>query len=197
MIVLPTKRLVIITPPHTASGNLHRALCAPPYSGFWVMGPWHNNMTYDQHAVYIPKDWGGYKVALVVRDPFDRLAGLWLHYDWSRRTGTLDSFSDRNLSWPQFVAAVAEDDPCKLTAFFRWTIARIMQTRAIVHALVRYERLQADVDELIGEHVSLADPYHGPHDLAAYYADPVIRRTVSAWAQPDLLRYGYAPPRLP
>jgi hypothetical protein len=38
MILLQKQKLVIVTPPHTGSGALHKTLCTPEIGGIWVNG---------------------------------------------------------------------------------------------------------------------------------------------------------------
>jgi hypothetical protein len=75
LIVLEEKDLVIITPPHTASRHLHKALCGPPHNGRWICGP-NPAGTWDHHVVVVPSEWQDLRRVLVVRNPMTRLVGL-------------------------------------------------------------------------------------------------------------------------
>ena len=68
MIVDEARKLVILTPPHTASRNLHKALCQPPFDCRWICGP-NPAGFWDHHVVVVPSEWQHYGRYLVVRNP--------------------------------------------------------------------------------------------------------------------------------
>lgn len=189
MIVLDDSQTVIITPPHTASGNLHRALCGPPHNGRWVCGPSPSGV-WMHHVVDVPTEWRHYRRLLVVREPLNRLVGLWLHYSWAVRDGQVTS-GRTDLTWPAFVLAVAEDHPGYLSWLYRWTITRLIEPVDRLDGTIRYERLANDLSGAVGN-VDLAPPYHASPDLSDWFGDSRIRQLAEAWAQPDRLRFGYS-----
>ena len=60
MIVFEDRKLVIITPPHTASGNLHRACCK--LGAYHVLGPTPDGAGYDHHCATIGEGWKDYQI---------------------------------------------------------------------------------------------------------------------------------------
>jgi hypothetical protein len=175
--------LLIITPPHTASGNLNKALCAPPFNGQLVLGP-NPSIDHDHHNVYIHPAWKHYKIALVIRNPLTRLVGLWLHYEWSKINIVK--------TWEEFVQAVAADNNLKLSWFFRWTIARLLEP--LRYSWVRYlhyESLEDELQTLLSTPVKLPPAYHDKIVLSEWYSNNAIRDMAIAWAQPDRIRFGY------
>ena len=83
MILLEREKLVIVTPPHTGSGALHRILCKADVGGIWVNGP-NPDGGIDHHYGAIHQGWkhDGYSVILLIREPYARKYGLYKHYVW-------------------------------------------------------------------------------------------------------------------
>jgi len=83
VILLQKQKLVLVTPPHTASGALHKILCSPEYGGIWVNGE-NPDGGIDHHYGRVHDGWihDGYKVILVIREPLARVYGLYKHYLW-------------------------------------------------------------------------------------------------------------------
>jgi len=83
MILLERQKLVIVTPPHTGSGALHRILCKADIGGIWVNGP-NPDGGIDHHYGAIHQGWkhDGYSVILLIREPYARKYGLYKHYVW-------------------------------------------------------------------------------------------------------------------
>jgi hypothetical protein len=83
MILLEREKLVIVTPPHTGSGALHRILCKADVGGIWVNGP-NPDGGIDHHYGAIHQGWthDGYSVILLIREPYARKYGLYKHYIW-------------------------------------------------------------------------------------------------------------------
>lgn len=88
MIVLPDRRLLILTPPHTASRSLHYGLCGQLPGAIWRDGPSPDGTTVDHHTSTIGAEHTHFTRVLVVRNPFTRILGLWSHLvDWCRYNG--------------------------------------------------------------------------------------------------------------
>jgi hypothetical protein len=189
LIVLEDRELVILTPPHTASRHLHMALCGPPHNGRWICGP-NPAGFWDHHVVVVPSEWQRYRRYLVVRNPLTRLVGLWLHYSWAAKQPEQPMLR-RDLTWPQFVLACAEDHPGMLRWFYRWTITRLIEPVDRLDVTIRYERLVDDLRSVLEADVDLSAAYHDPVDPAEWYGDDRIRDLASAWGQADRLRFGY------
>lgn len=193
MIVLEKQKLAIITPPHTASGNLHRALCSPDFGGFWIVG--HSPLGYmDHHITNVPPAWAHYQIACVIRDPIDRLRGLYVHH-----TISAERIQTAPLTWPRYVAAVATDSAGQLpNALDRFTITRLLHKQPIAET-IRFEHLAEDLAKFIGRPVPLApgwtdDGQHPP--IAELFPDDEspMRFLAAAWSLPDRARFGYALP---
>jgi hypothetical protein len=193
LIVLESKQLVILTPPHTASKHLHEALCCPPHNGLWVVG--HNADGNVDHHVAIPSEpWRHFQVVCVVRNPLERLRGLWVHHlVYARRQGFPP------LLWPQYVAAVVTERWGVLPSFLdHFTIARWLHKTA-VQDVIRFESLADELLRVVGSPVELAPGWtdDGEHPLLEeLYAEtnPGVRFHAAAWSLPDRVRWDYGLP---
>tara|TARA_R110000744_G_scaffold63453_1_gene130580 strand:- start:4466 stop:5023 length:558 start_codon:yes stop_codon:yes gene_type:complete len=83
MILLQKQKLVIVTPPHTGSGALHKTLCTPEIGGIWVNGI-NPDGGIDHHYGAIHDGWlqDGFEVITVIREPYARQYGIYKHYIW-------------------------------------------------------------------------------------------------------------------
>ena len=97
----------------------------------------------------------------------------------------------RDLTWPQFVLACAEDHPGVLRWFYRWTITRLIEPVDRLDGTIRYERLGDDLRSVLEADVDLSAAYHDPIEPAEWYGDERIRDLATAWGQADRLRFGY------
>lgn len=183
MIVLEDRKLVILTPPHTASGNLHRALCGLEFGGKWVIGPTPDGTGYDHHVMRVAEGWRDFRIALVVRHPLDRLIGLYEHHQEAAR---LNSWLP--IAWWQFVAMVLEKNT-DLSWFYRTTISTLMPSR--VDHVLRFESLAAELCELLGS-VSLAPGWVDARDLSAYYSQIGVCCAAEWWGRDDMETFHYA-----
>ena len=83
MIILEDKEAVILTPPRTGSLMLHRLLCRRKNS-YWVCSNDPHGFQ-NRHSTDIPMEWKTYKRFIVVRNPWQRLLGLYEeHNRWSQ-----------------------------------------------------------------------------------------------------------------
>jgi hypothetical protein len=143
----------------------------------------------------VPTEWQAFHTVLVVREPLDRLVGLWHHYDSVRTAGREDekvlAGCSKKLDWPGFVHTVASDHAWLLPALFRWTIARVIEPVRKIHGLLRYETLQRDVGTLLNAAVQLPGGRRDRQPIESYYVGPNVKRLAEAWATPDMLRFGY------
>lgn len=189
MIVIESKKIVIITPPHTASGNLNKALCTQA-GGQLVLGP-NPEVDVDHHNVRIHPAWKWCRIAVVVRDPLTRLVGLWLHYEWALKQRRILSTNPIS-SWTEFVKAVAADESIRLPWLFRWTITRLIEPlRFTGLTYLHYETLINDLTKLLECQITLDAQYHDSIKLEEWYADRDILKMATAWAQPDKIRFNY------
>lgn len=183
MIVLEDPKVVIITPPHTASGHLHQALCERPQT-FWVCGPTPTGRTVDHHYARVANGWADFRVALVWRNPLDRLVGLYEHYAWWE-----SSHQRTPIQFPPFVTAVCRNDP-DLGWFYTWTIAKLVGSQR-VDELIEFDNLEGDVTQLIGSPITLAPPNakHPPTDAYLDRLDPEPLGRLNSWAVADIRLY--------
>ena len=74
MIILEDKEAVILTPPRTGSEMLHRTLCGRK-DRYWVCSIDPHGYQ-NRHSTEIPMEWKTYSRYIVVRNPWQRLLGL-------------------------------------------------------------------------------------------------------------------------
>lgn len=89
MIVCQRQKLIVITPPKTGSTSLHNELCrsAPDCLPVYTLDP---EGSVSKHGVVVPVEFAtvGYRVAVVVRDPLDRLVSQYTHWsNWQTSQG--------------------------------------------------------------------------------------------------------------
>lgn len=183
MIVLEDRELVVMTPPHTASGNLHRALCAPSMGGFWAIGQTPDGKGYDHHVTQVSEGWRDFRVAVVVRHPLDRLIGLYEHHQESAK---LNGWQP--IAWWEFVAIVLSRHP-DLSWFYRTTISELIGDQ-VPDVILRYESLAADLEQLFGN-VVLPSGWTEQRDWSAYYAQIGPCCQAEWWGRSDMERFGY------
>ena len=183
MIVFEDRQLVIITPPHVASGNLHRA-CCDQLGAKWAIGVTPDGKGYDHHVTQIAEGWRDFGVALVVRHPLDRLIGLYEHHQQaSRRHGW------QPIEWWMFVAMVLENHP-DLSWFYRTTISALIGDTQI-DAVVRYESLSEDLAELLCENVLLAPGWVDQRHWPSFFRQGGVCAMAEWWGRDDMQRFGY------
>lgn len=187
MIYLKKQNVSIITPPHTASGNLHRALC--PKFGTWMEGngPVDDPNEPPKHHLAVPVE--GSQVYYVCRNPLTRLVGLFLHYEWSQKNETQHGL--KYMCWEEFVLNLND-----LYWFFRVTLSQFIDAANLDdYKTIRYETLESDVSEIVGETVVLPDKYHRLINLQEWYdyhedcCD--ILQIARDWGREDADRFGY------
>jgi len=189
MIYFPERRIAIITPPHTASGSLHKTLCRHPFDGIWVHGPDPYIGAIDHHYAGVQNSWvtEGVKTYLVVRNPYDRMIGLYLHYShW------VNEIPDRTLvSWDDnFLEFASTTD---LHWIFSKTISQIIKDYdAKYDEIIRYENIEEEVSKILGENVVLPEKYHDFNILEEWYGSADILGYINEnWAIEDCEEFGY------
>ena len=187
MILLIERRIVILTPPKTASDSLHRALCSG-YGGVMVVGDSMYPGNVDKHTTKIPNEASGFKVLATVRQPLDRLVSLYCHY-----ARTESEFYGRwSMAFWEFVNRVVRDR--RVTGFpvdAMYCLTQAQHLNGITtDGLLRCESLEADlvthgIDvRLTRENTSHRRPWRD-------YFDAGLLATVQPWAAPDCERFGY------
>lgn len=186
MIVFESQRKLIITPPHTASGNLHRALCCDRYGGRWVIGP-NADGEADHHFAQLAPDWLDYDVAVVVRHPLDRAIGLYEHHKLATEKHNWEP-----TPWWMFAAMVCMKHP-DLSWFYRYSIFDLVGDDLIARAtLLQFESLANDLSAFVGAAVTL------PGRSWTVDRSPYLRECGPCcqiqwhWSN-DLERFGYQP----
>lgn len=185
MILLIEHRVVILTPPKTASDALHRLFCSgPPWSGLAVVQRHHDVL--DKHGMEIPAEAAGFRVLLSVRHPLDRLVSLWHH------RCRLHAYHGRgSCSFQEFATQVAGGRPLG----WLWTttideLAGELQP----DALLRCESLAADLKAAgldVAEIPRVNESYR--RSWPAYYTAELLQR-LRPWADRDCQRFTYAWP---
>lgn len=184
MIVLEDRQLVIITPPHTASGNLHRVLCGPEFGGFWAIGPTPDGAGYDHHVAKVAEGWKSFRIAVVVRHPLDRLIGLYQHH---QNEATIHQWEP--VPWSLWVAMVLEKHP-DISWFYRTTITALVgDTR--IDSVIRYESLDDDLAGLFGERVTLPARQNFDRDWSEFLTQINVCVMAEWWGRDDMERFKY------
>lgn len=175
MICLDQIETLIVTPPHTASGNLHRALCSPEIGGFWAIGPNPGDgQNWDHHIVKPDNSRLHFRRLLVWRDPIERAAGLLCHLRyWHETKGW------RYVSQSDFVDML--QGKFDVSWFYRWTIARMIGNEQI-DGLIHFGTLQDSVSLLVGKTVQL--PVDDERPRIDWTASELER--IKVWGQPDI-----------
>lgn len=190
MIFLPDKHVAIITPPHTASRNVHYGLGS---DGYWVLGedPFIKGSV-DHHSAKIHDAWGRiaavdgkeFKTYLVCRNPYTRLVGLFLHYEWAQERG----LGKQYLCWEEFVY-----NKESLNWMFNKTISDFVEASGLTDFhLIRYENLEDELSAVAGENIILPERYHDPIILREWYYDSKLLLHINeTWAESDCKAFGY------
>ena len=179
MIILPEQKVVIVTPPKCGSTSLHEMFCVQQSSGLFVVDAAH-----DKHTTIVPWNFCRFRLAMVVRNPFDRLRSLWLH--WRR-------FVDARCEFETFIHSLIKGDITNW--FYSWRLVDFMDSIVVgasgdskgVDHVVRLERLQADLRDLGLEGTVR-------HDNAASESLSNVRcggRSIARWVERDFERFGY------
>ena len=211
MIYFPDKHMVIITPPHTASRSVHKALCSPKHKGVWINGPTYHKVI-DHHYARTDGIRGvvthGNKelpdceleVHVVVRNPYDRLIGLYLHHQWYMNTK-----KGQDISWEDYVNYNITEEPYKFDPQVYWihkkTISDLLRDNKISHdypvfpqeyGLIRYEQLKTDLSRLLECQVDVGLAYHDANTPEEWYPSGELRNNVTKnWALEDCTAFGY------
>lgn len=184
MIVFEDRKLIIITPPHTASGNLHRACCR--LGAYHVLGPTPDGAGYDHHCATIGEGWKGFRIACVVRHPLDRLIGLYEHH---QHIAAMSNWEP--VAWWQFVRMVLQQDS-GLSWFYRTTIAELLRShRCERHTPIKFESLQQELADKLGLDIELPPGWTADRDWSAYRSQVNVCLMVEEWAAEDMTLGGY------
>ena len=141
MLVFESQRLVLLTPPHTASGTISRV--SRHWDALLVVGPTPDGAGYDHHTTVVVNGWADFRTAVVARNSCARVVGLWRHHCWwSARQGWPE------ISLAEFVELVARDDAI-LSWFYRYSLRRWLGARQF-DAVVHLETIEADMSKLLG-----------------------------------------------
>lgn len=178
MIVLPKHELVIITPPHTASGNLHWCLCSPEWGGYWVVGP-NRDGGMDHHFAQMIGGWKHFRSVLIIRHPLNRLTGLYLHYKWDKKRK-----NKPYVGWNDFVLAAYKKSHITLGCYiFYTTIEELIDFNPDI--IIRYNSIEYDLTMLLGSTVKLKEKYHPTVNMKEYYKDDRIIELAIKWGLND------------
>lgn len=188
MIYLQDKHAVIFTPPHTASGNLHRFFCSPEVKGIWVNGPDPVTKVIDHHYAGINIGWNHkannqLKKILVVRNPYDRFIGLFLHFNYFRKKFLNKTDS---ITFMQF---------CKNRPG-HWIYHRSIINHMNIHKtkfnhVVHYEHLEQELEQCLNMKVKLNDRYHEPNIVSDYFCNNNMLQLTKGIIKPDIKHFKY------
>jgi hypothetical protein len=179
----------IITTPRTAGRNICTALCRDAY---WVIGPDpFDEESINHHCTKIHKGWHrrgivdeALKIYIICRDPYTRLVGLFLHYEWAQDKGLAEKY----ICWEEFVY-----NKDKLNWMFNKTIAEFIKASGLEdYKIIRYENLEENLSKILGYEVSLPSKYHELINFKEWYHDPKLLKYVNDnWAKEDCELFGY------
>lgn len=189
MIYIEDKNIIVVTPPHTASRNIHRALGSEAY---WVIGedPFEEDGI-NHHCTKIHKAWIRRKIIgeplsiyIVCRDPYTRLVGLFLHHEWSQEKG----LSQRYLCWEEFVY-----NRDNLNWMFNKTISQFISASGLEnYEIIVYEKIEEELSNILETKISLPPRYHDPIKFEEWYYDSTLLKHVNeTWAKDDCELFGY------
>jgi hypothetical protein len=187
MLWFPDKMLAVVTPPHTASGNTHKFFTTES-DAYWVMGeePFGDDISH--HTTKMPAWWAkdGVKVYVVCRDPYTRMVGLFLHYQWGFSIGRIVEYLD----WKEFVYNIKDSNTSWI---FKTSITSFLIRSGLEDfSLIRYENIEEELSSALGEEVKLKERYHEPIELDKWYYDQDILDFVNEnWAIEDCNTFGY------
>lgn len=187
MIILPSHKLCIITPPHTASRHLHLALCKPEIGGLYTVGPNPDGIL-DHHVVKPCSEYYHFHRVLIVRNPISRAAGLYRHYVWAC-VNMPNTIKCSGLHWQEFAECLATDNYNKLDWLYRYTITRLINNISY-DFVIKYEELSSQIDGLLGYHVDIPGRYNdSPEEYLQYYHDENTLTNIKIWGHPDIQRF--------
>jgi len=185
MIVLNDERLVLMTPPKTASSALH-VHCCQTHNGIHICG--ETDGCFDHHTTRVPDAFRDYAKVVVVRHPLDRLVSLWHHLvRWNANHG------DGCCSFADFCELV-NSPPDKFHWIYHRTICEYLRAQP-VDGVLHYESLLGDLNRLTGwnddalpvvhEQISFRSPWR------SYFTDVRAKAAALRWAAADMVRFEY------
>lgn len=183
MIALTDRKIVIITPPKTASTALHAALCPP---GQFVVGFDREGRELGKHLSFVHNEFRSYKPVAIVRHPLDRLVSLYLDYCRIRA-----HWGAPGPAFEDWVATLPNVEPGTTGEWFwNWTQARCLRDAPSHTEIVHVENLTAwlptvGLEKLPRVNTSYRRPWK------EYYSHAItLARATKLYAE-DLQTYGY------
>ena len=182
MILFPSQKIVLITPPKCASISLHVSL--PAYGGIQVYGPQGDDSSYPigPHTSHIPSHAQDYRAYVVYRNPYDRLVSLW--YEFARYA------MRQGKHVPAFLAWVPQALDNQHSWFHSWNISRYVQGLDLEGHL-DICTLNQGLAKLLGDEVQipkLRESHDRPAWKDLYNAN--LLEIVHSWATADVRRWG-------
>lgn len=186
MILIHDMFIAVMTPPKCASNTIHAVLRAMPWNGETFSGPNSSGPeTMDKHMNFWPHESLRYKKVVSIRNPYNRMVSLYLHY-CSRKSGRgLPSPSFKEYSeWVSTGSPVVEN-------WYSWNLSRWLEEVDFEH-VIRTEFIQEDLKTL---GISVASiPLLNRNYRAQRYIDfftPEIMEIVHPWCEPDCIQFNY------
>jgi len=185
MILFPQRKLLILTPPKTASETLHQALCREPWGGYHAVGiDQHSATGYSHHVCLLPDQALTWRIIGTVRHPLDRLVSLFHHHARG------ETFLGR-AAWAFWFFARMACDPNEpaLPAWYKRSVSDWYQGLKL-DGVLRVEHLQ---DDLANEGFDLRLPRVNTSFRRPWreYYDEATLVLARAWAKADSEAYGY------
>lgn len=186
MILLHDQKIAIMTLPKCATNTLHAALRRKKWNGETYVGySTLGSNTYDRHVNIWPHEVRRYKKVITVRNPYNRLVSLYLHYA-TRETG----HGRKSPNFTKFVEDVAGDST-DLEKWYKWNLTQWLDNVEYDH-LLKTETLKQDLED-IGLIVKNL-PFLNKNYRAQMYKDfftPELMQTIFPWTNPDCQNFQY------
>lgn len=183
VLVFPELRVALITPPKNGSSSLHLALTDHKLNtrAIWIEGPFPNAIgppMISRHSTYLPEEFEGYLRAVVIRNPYDRAASLYRHWQgFQMFAGSFDDFVAEILPYPQ------------LSPFAQAQAAYTEEAKVFL----RLETIENDLRILgidFGESIPKLNSLRDENEKAPELS-PYALGLLNFWAIEDFRKFGY------
>jgi hypothetical protein len=175
MIVLDTEKLIILTPNGVGSTALHVELCNRA-NNFWILG---DNETggIDSYVTRIPTRWKSYDRAVMVRNPYTRVAAMHSAYNDKRLAKNLE---------PITLGHYVDKIPLMRTPI----ISKWAENVAPYH-VIHYESIAKDIRKITGLRIRCATEQRANWRKDFERLTPQRLSYLYEYLIGDLVRYGY------
>ena len=171
MIVLQEQKLLIFTPPKTASTSIHHGL-SQLKGAIWVQS---DTVGVEKHTTSFPPQFSDYKRIVVVRDPYQRFLSLWGHHQ-------ADCLREKE----DF--GTIEQHALRVAGRYHWFYSNILERYGRCDGYWQIENIR-DVFEQHDIPVWL--PTMNCNSFAKQKMTDELYAILRDWGNPDALAYGY------